>query len=138
MHVEDTGCKGVDGTEVASFMEARPVGKKNLMLGEPGSNQRREMTLPPFSDDEHTDADGEDDEGRFSAIPPLGTSDLDIGDDWGTTGHHKGVNDTSDEDEEDELQEVVPTPATNDVAKTAALTLTQFSEVVHTEGLSGA
>jgi len=136
--IEDIECKGVESAEVASFMEARPVRKKDLMSGEPGSDQRRDIILVPFSDDEHTDADGEDDEGKFSAIPPLGTSDLDIGDDWGTTSRYKGANDTSDEDEEDEIQEVVPTQTTDDIAKTAALTLTQFSEAVNTDGLSGA
>jgi hypothetical protein len=135
VHVEDTGCKAVESAEVASFMEARPVAKKDLMSGEPGSNQRRDMILLPFSDDEHTDADGEADE---AVIPPLGTSDLDIGDDWRTTGHHRGVNDTSDEDEVDELQEVAPTQVTNGVAKTAALTPTRFSDVLHTDGLNGA
>ncbi|KAH8994462.1 hypothetical protein EDB92DRAFT_1849384 [Lactarius akahatsu] len=137
VHGEDTECKGVESAEVANFMEARPVKKKILMSGTPGSDQRRKMVLVPFSDDEHTDADGEDDEERFSAIPPLGTSDLDIGDDWGTTGRHEDVNDTSDGDEEDEIQELVPTQTTDGIAKTAALTLTQFSEVVNTDGLSG-
>lgn len=91
--------------------------------------------MVPFSDDDHTDADGEDDEGRFMAIPPLGTSDLDIGDDWRATDHHQSDNDMSDEDEEDEIQEVVPTQAANDVA---ALTLAQFPEVVNTEHIGGA
>jgi hypothetical protein len=99
-----------------------------------GSDQRHDIILAPFSDDEHTDADGEDDEGRFAAIP-LGTSDLDIGDDWRTADRHQGANDTSDEDEEDEIQEVVPTQAENDVA---AVTLAQFPEVVNTDNLSGA
>ena len=103
------------------------------MSGELGSDQRRDIILVPFSDDEQTDADGEDDE--FSAVPPLGTSDLDIGDDWRTTGLHQGVNDTSDEDEEDEIQEEVPTQAADNVA---ALTLAQFPEVVNADGLSGA
>lgn len=137
MHIEDTGSKATECAEVTGFMGARPVGKKDLMSVEPGSNQRHDMILLSFSDDEHTDADGEDDE--VSAIPPLGTSDLDIGDDWRTTGYHsKDVNGTSDEDEEDELQEVAPTQATNGVAKTAALTLTQFSGGVDTDGLNGA
>lgn len=137
VHAEDTECKEVESAEVASFMEARPVKKKNLMSGTPGSDQRRKMVLVPFSDDEHTDADGEDDEERFSAIPPLGTSDLDIGDDWGTTDRHEDVDDTSDGDEEDEIQELVPAQTTDGIAKTAALTLAQFSEVVNTDGLSG-
>ncbi|KAH9006141.1 hypothetical protein EDB86DRAFT_687748 [Lactarius hatsudake] len=137
VHAEDTECKEVESTEVAGFMEARPLGNKILISGTPGSDQRRKMVLVPFSDDEHTDADGEDDEERFSAIPPLGTSDLDIGDDWGTTGRHEDVNDTSDGDEEDEIQELVPTQTIDGIAKTAALTLTQFSEVVNTDGISG-
>ncbi|KAH9067608.1 hypothetical protein EDB87DRAFT_12851 [Lactarius vividus] len=137
VHAEDTECKGVESVEVASFMEARPVRKKDLMSGTPRSDHRHDMVLVPFSDDEHTDADGEDDEGRFSAIPPLGTSDLDIGDDWGTTGRYEDVNDTSGEDEEDEIQEVVPTQTTDSIAKTAGLTLTQFSEVVNTDSLGG-
>ncbi|KAH9050943.1 hypothetical protein EDB83DRAFT_1353688 [Lactarius deliciosus] len=137
VHAKDTECKEVESADVASLMEARPVRKKNLMSGTPGSDQRRKMVLVPFSDDEHTDADGEDDEERFSIIPPLGTSDLDIRDDWGTTGRHEDVNDTSDGDEEDEIQELVPTQTTDSIAKTAALTLTQFSEVVNTDGVSG-
>ena len=99
------------------------------------SEQRRDIVFVAFSDDEHSDADGEDDEGRFSALQPLGTSDLDIGDDWRTTGRHPGGNDTSDEDEEDEIQEVAPTQAANDVA---ALTPAQFPEVVNTDALGGA
>lgn len=100
-----------------------------------GSDQRHDIILVPFSDDEHTDADCEDDEGRFAAIPPLGTSDLDIGDDWGATDRPQGDNDTSDEDEEDEIQEVAPAQAANDVA---ALTLAQFPEVVNTDNIGGA
>ncbi len=136
--VEDTEYNVVETAKVADFMKPTSVAKRDLISGEPGSEQDREIILVPFSDDEHTDGDGEDD-GGFSAIQLLGTSDLDIGDDWGTTGRPNGVIDPSDDDEEDELrEEVKPTHTTDDVANTVAQTLTQFSEVVETEGVSGA
>lgn len=86
------------------------------------------------SDDERTDADGEEDEGKLIGVAPLGTSDLDIRDDWGAADRHKDIDDIS--DEEDELQSISSQSA-DDAANTAALTLSHFSETVDPSSLNG-
>lgn len=89
------------------------------------------ISVPP-SDDEHSDADGEEEDGKFLGLLPLGTSDLDIRDDWHDAGMRRDVNDLS---EEDELQEAVSSQTVDDVAKAAALTL---SKAVDPSTLNGA
>ena len=84
------------------------------------------------SDDEHTDADGEEEDGKFLGLLPLGTSDLDIRDDWRGAGVQNDVDEAS---EEDELQEMVSSQTVDDVAKDAPLTL---SKAVNPSALNGA
>jgi hypothetical protein len=95
-------------------------------------DQTHEIISVPPSDDEHADADGEEDEGRFVGLLPLGTSDLDIRDDWGGVG---GCEDVDDVSEEDELQEMVSSQTVDEVARAVALTL---SKAVNSSTLNGA
>jgi hypothetical protein len=95
-------------------------------------DQPHEIIAVPPSDDEHTDADGEEDEERFLGLLPLGTSDLDIRDDWGDAGMREDVDDVS---EEDELQEIASSQAADEVGKAVALTL---SRAVNSDTLNGA
>jgi hypothetical protein len=99
------------------------------------SNLRHGIIWVPPSDDERTDVDGEEDEGKFIAIAPLGTSDLDIVGDWGAADRRKVIDDIS--EEEDELQEAVSSQLADDVAMSAAFTLSHFSENEYASGLSG-
>ena len=77
-----------------------------------GADKIQEIISAPPSDDEHTNNDGEEGEGNFSGLLPLGTSDLDIRDDWRDSG--------DDISEEDRLQEL---ETVDDVAKAVAFTL---------------
>jgi len=117
--------------EISTSYPARPnPGTKN---GDP--DQEPEIIWVPTSDDEHTDADGEEDEEKFLGAAPLGTSDLDVRDDWRVAGRLEYINETP---EEDELQEVVSAQTANDITRTAALTLSHFSESGNPDGLHGA
>ena len=100
-----------------------------------GNNDRDlEIIWPSPSDDENSGADGEEDEGKLLGLAPLGTSDLDIRD-WHATG---GCKDTDYSSEEDELLEIAPTQTMNDAAKAAALSHSQFSDMVDPGALHGA
>lgn len=136
--VEDTEQDTAEGADGVSIIKASPIGKE-IPTSYSGTNGRaprrgREIIWAP-SDDEHTDADVEGDEEKFSSILPLGTSDLDIRDDWYTTSGRKDADYTS---EEDELEEMVSTQTADDVARSAALALSPFSETVVPSGLDGA
>ena len=137
--VEDTEHDAAEGADGVSIIKASPIGKEiptsysGTTNGRaPDRGHERIWALP--SDDEHTDADVEGDEEKFSGVLPLGTSDLDIRDDWYTTSVRKDADYTS---EEDELEEMVSTQTPDGVARPAALAL-QFSETVVPSGLNGA
>jgi len=136
--VEDTEHDAAEGADGVSIIKASPIGKEiptsysGTNGRAPGRGHERIWALP--SDDEHTDADVEGDEEKFSGVLPLGTSDLDIRDDWYTTSVLKDADYTS---EEDELEEMESTQTVHDVARSAALAL-QFSETVVPSGLNGA
>lgn len=115
--------------------ETEVVGSANSGTKGRDSDQGDQIIWVPPSDDELSDADGEEDAGEFLGVAPLGTSDLDIRDNWFAAGRRKDFNNMS---EEDELQEVVSSRTADDVAKTVALTLSQFSEVGHPSDLDGA
>src|SRR6266478_1235865 len=125
---KDTEANVVDSIEGVDVIRERITGeeistacptKYNLATKGRDAGQMQETisVLPP--DDEHADDDG-DEEGKFSDLLPLGTSDLDIRDDWRDSGRRKDIDDMS---EEDELQEMVSSQIADDVAKAVALTL---------------
>lgn len=142
--VEDTEPNPAEGADGVSIIKASPIGKEiptsysaRSNMGANGRDPDRghEIIWALPSDDENTDADVEGDEEKFSGILPLGTSDLDIRDDWYPINGRKDADSTS---EEDELEEMESIQTTNDVANTAALALSQFSETVVPSDLNGA
>jgi hypothetical protein len=135
--IEDTGhdvgvteAKRIDKEAHTSYLTRSDTKAKGH-----NSDPRHSIIWVPPSDDEHTDADGEEDEGAFIGVVPLGTSDLDIVDNWGKSDGRKVINEIS--EEEDELQEAVSGPLTDDVAITAAFTLSHFSGTEYPSGLNG-
>ncbi|KAI0251149.1 hypothetical protein BJV78DRAFT_490494 [Lactifluus subvellereus] len=141
--VENAGCEVVWSAENVGVIEPTRISKEdhtshltsaNWKTRGQNSDQRHGTTWVSLSDDERTDADGEEDEGKLIDVAPLGTSDLDIRNDWGTADRHKDIDDLS--DEEDELQAVSSQSADN-VANTAALTLSLISETVNPSSLNG-
>jgi hypothetical protein len=140
-NVDDTEPHAVESAEGVSTIKARHMGKgiptsysTRSNMGTNGRNpdRRHEIIWALTYDDEHSDADGE--EGKFLGVAPLGTSDLDIRD-WHATG---GPRDTDYTSEEDELLEMASSQTADNVAKAAAFTLSQFSEVMSPDGLNGA
>jgi hypothetical protein len=138
---EDTEANVVESTEGVRAIKARFTGeeistscptKSNLGTKGRDPDRTHEIISVPPSDDEHTDADGEEDEGEFIGLLPLGTSDLDIRDDWSGAGRCADVGDMS---EEDELQEVVSSHTADEMAKAVALAL---SKAVNSSTLNGA
>lgn len=113
---------GINSEEISTSWPKSKPGTRNQDV-----DRTQEIISVPPSDNEHTDNDGEEDEGRFSGLLPLGTSDLDIRDDW----RDSGAEDIDDISEEDELQGMV----SDDVAKAVALSL---SKVVNRSTLDGA
>ena len=144
--VEDTerdAVEGADGADGVSIIKASPIGKEiptsyttrpNVRTNGRATDRGHEIIWALPSDDEHTDADVEGDEEKFSSVLPLGTSDLDIRDDWYTTSGRKDADYTS---EEDELEEMEFTQTADDVAKSPALELSQPPETVVPSGLDG-
>lgn len=141
--VEDTE-PDVVGADGVSIIKASPIGKEiptsysarsDMRTNGQGTDRGHEIIWALTSDEEHTDADVEEDDGKFSGVFPLGTSDLDIRDDWYTTSGRRDAGYTS---EEDELEEMESTQTTDDVAKSAALALSQFSETMAPSGSNGA
>jgi len=142
--VEDTEPDADEGADGVSIIKASPIGKEIPTSYSARSNMRangrdpdrgHEIIWALPSDDEHTDADVEGDEEKFSGVLPLGTSDLDIQDDWYSISGRKDADYTS---EEDELEGMESTQTADDVTKSAALTLSQFSETVVPSDLNGA
>jgi hypothetical protein len=135
--IDDTEPDAVESAEGVSAIKARLVGK-GIPTSDMGTNGREpnrgHKIIWALPSDEDSDADGEEDEGKFLDVAPLGTSDLDIRD-WHAIG---GLKDTDYTSEEDELLEMAPTQTVDHIAKTAALTLSQFSEVVNPLCLNGA
>jgi hypothetical protein len=129
---EDTEASMIESTEGVKVIRKRIIGeeiltarpKSNLETRDRDADRMQEIISVPPSDDEHTDNDGEEDEGKFSSLLPLGTSDLDIRDDW--------RKDNDDISEEDRLQEM---DTADDVAKVVAFTL---SEAANHSTLNGA
>lgn len=119
--------KGVKVTMAKNTSEEIPTASPKS-TGDQDADQIQEIISVSPSDDEHTDNDGEEDEGKFSALLPLGTSDLDISDDWRDSGGHMYTDDIL---EEDQLQDLV----SDDAAK--AVTLTP-SKVANPSMLNGA
>jgi len=104
----------------------------SLETGDRDADRMQEIIPVPLSDDEHTDNDDEEDERKFSGFLPLGTSDLDIRDDWRDSGRCKDIDNIS---EEHKLQETVSSQTANYVAKVVASTL---SKVANPSTLNGA
>jgi hypothetical protein len=137
---EDTEANMVENTEGVKVIRARIIGeeistawsKSDLEARDRDADKMQEIISVPPSDDEHTDNDGEEDEGKFLGLLPLGTSDLDIRDDWRDSGRRKDISDIS---EEHKLQEMMSTQTADDVAKAVALTL---SKVAKSSTLNGA
>jgi hypothetical protein len=137
---EDAEANMVESTEGVKVIRARITGeeistawpKSKFETGDRDAERMQEIISLPPSDDEHTDNDGEEDEGKFEGLLPLGTSDLDIRDDWRDSGRRKDIDDIS---EEYKLQEMVSSQTTDDMAKAVALTL---SNVANTSTLNGA
>jgi hypothetical protein len=132
---EDTEANMADSTDVKVVVTRINSDKistvwpksKSETRDQDGDRMQEIISVPP-SDDEHTDNDGEEDEGKFSGLLPLGTSDLDVRDDWRDSGRGEDIDDIS---EEDKLQDIV----SDDVAKAVALTL---SKVANPSTLNGA
>jgi hypothetical protein len=130
----------VESSEAVKDIRARITGeevsiawpKSNLKIRDRDADQMQEIISVPPSDDEHTDNGGEEDEGRFSSLLPLGTSDLDISDDWRDSGRREDIDDIS---EEVKLQEMVSSQTADDVAKAVAL---KPSKVANPGTLNGA
>lgn len=142
--VEDTEPDAGEGADGASINKASPIGKEistsysarsNMETNGRDPDRGHEIIWALPSDDENTDADVEGDEEKFSGILPLGTSDLDIRDDWYPISGRKDADYTS---EEDELEEMESIQTAHDIANTAALALSQFSETVVPSDLNGA
>jgi hypothetical protein len=137
---EHTEANMVESTEGVKVIRARIIGeeiptawpKSSLETRDRDADRMQEIILVSPSDDEHTDNDGEEDEGKFSDLLPLGTSDLDIRDDWRDSGRRNDIDEVS---EEHKLQEMVSSPTADDVAKVVALTL---SKVAKPSTLNGA
>jgi hypothetical protein len=137
---EDTEDNIFESTGDVKVIRARITGeeistawpKSKLETGDRDADRMQEIISVPPSDDEHTDNDGEEDEGKFSGLLPLGTSDLDIRDDWRHSGRRKDIDDIS---EEHKPQEMLSSQTADDVAKAVALTL---SEVANPSALNGA
>lgn len=137
---EDTEDNIFESTEDVKVIRARITGeeistawpKSNLETRDRDADRTQEIISVPPSDDEHTDNDGEEDEGKFSGLLPLGTSDLDIRDDWRHSGRRKDIDDIS---EEHKLQKMLSSQTAEDVAKAVALTL---SRVANPSVLNGA
>jgi hypothetical protein len=133
---EDTEANIVDSTEgvkvIGTIINSEEIStvwpKSKLETRDQDGDPMQEIISVLPSDDEHTDNDGEEDEGKFSGLLPLGTSDLDIRDDWRDSGKSE---DTDDISEEVKLQDMV----SDDVAKAVALTL---SKVANPGTLNGA
>jgi hypothetical protein len=133
---EDTEANMVDSTEgvkvIGTRINSEEIStiwqKSKLETRDQDADRMQEIISVPPSDDEHTDNDGEEDEGEFSGLLPLGTSDLDIRDDWCDSGRGEDIDDIS---EVGKLQEMV----SDDVAKVVALTL---SKVANPSTLNGA
>ena len=128
---EDTEADVIGSTEGARVIKARLTSEEISIscppksdLGTKGRNtdQTHEIISLPPSDDEYT----EEDERKFLGLMPLGTSDLDIRDDWRGAGRREDIDDLS---EEDELQEMVSSQTVD------ALTL---SKTVNPSTLDGA
>lgn len=145
--VEDTerdAAEGADGADGVSITKASPIGKEIPTSYTARPNVRTNGRAPdrgheiiwalPSDDEQTTDADVEGDEEKFSSVLPLGTSDLDIRDDWYTTSGRKDGDYSS---EDDELEEMEFTQTADDVAKSAALELSQSPETVVPSGLNG-
>jgi hypothetical protein len=140
--VDDAELDTDESAEGVSAIKTGLIGKgiptSYLTRSDMGTNGRdpdqgHEIIWALSSSDEYSDAGGQEDEGKFLGVAPLGTSDLDIRD-WRATGRRKGIDYTS---EEDELLEMAPTQTADDVAKAAAFTLSQFSEAVNPGDLNG-
>jgi hypothetical protein len=138
---EDTEANVIENTEGVEVIRERITGeeiatacptKTNLETKHRETDWTQEIISVPPSDDEHTDVGGEEDERKFSGLLPLGTSDLDIRDDWSNADGRKDIDDMS---EEDELQEMVSNQLVDDVAKAVALTL---SKVANPSTINGA
>src|SRR5712691_6628433 len=119
--VEDTEPDAGEGADGVSIIKASPIGKEIPTSYSARSNMRangrdpdrgHEIIWALPSDDEHTDADVEGDEEKFSGVLPLGTSDLDIRDDWYPISGRKDADYTS---EEDELEGMESTQTADDV-----------------------
>jgi len=137
---KDTEANMVESTEGVKVIRARIIGeeistawpKSNLESRDRDADGMQEIISVPPSDDEHTDNDGEEDEGKLLGLLPLGTSDLDIKDDWRDSGRRKDIDDMS---EEHKLQEMVSSQTSDDVAKAVTFTL---SKVAKSSTLNGA
>lgn len=129
---ENAEANVVESTESVKIVTARITGeeistswpKSHSETKDRDANRMQEIISLPPSEDEHTDNDGEEDEGKFSGLLPLGTSDLDIRHDWRDSGRREDIDDIS---EEHDLQEMVSNQATDDVAKAATLTLSKVA-----------
>lgn len=132
---EHTEANIVENTEGVKVIRARITGeeiftewpKSNLETRDRDADRMQEIISVPPSDDEHTDNDYEEDEGKFSGLLPLGTSDLDIRDDWRDSGRRKDIDDIS---EGHKLQEMVTSQTADDVAKAVALTLSKAANPI--------
>jgi hypothetical protein len=131
-----TEANTVESAEGVKVIRARITGEDISTVWPKSKSETRDrdadrmqkiISVPP-SDDEHTDNDDEEDEEKFSSLLPLGTSDLDIRDDWRDSGRHQDIDDIS---EEDKLREMV----SDDVAEAVALTI---SKVANPNTLKGA
>ena len=99
---EDTTVESTEGVEVIG---ARITGeeiytawpKSDLEPRDRDADRMQEILSVPPSDDEHTDNDGEEDDGKSTGLLPLGTSDLDIRDDWRDSGRRKEIDDIPEE-----------------------------------------
>lgn len=137
---EDTEVDMVECTEGVKVIRARITGeeislalrKSDLETRDREADRMQEIISVPPSDDEHTDNDGEEDEGKFSCLLPLGTSDLDIRDEWCDSGRRKDVDDIS---KEGRLQEIVSSQTSDDMEEAVALTL---SKVANPRTINGA
>lgn len=129
---EDTEANMVESAEGVKVIRARITGeeitlawrKSNLDTRDRDADRMQEIISGPPSDGEHTDNDGEEDEGKFSCLLPLGTSDLDIRDDWCDSGRRRDVDDIS---KEGRLREMVSSQTAEDMEETVALTLSKVA-----------
>ena len=98
--VENEGARVIKARLTSEEISISCPPKSDLGTTGRDADQTHEIISLPSSDDEYT----EEDERKFLDLMPLGTSDLDIRDDWHGTGRHEDIDDMS---EEDELQETV-------------------------------